>query len=54
MTTRMLTAMLVVSCSVLLGAQADELFVNDPRPMAAMAGKIAQGTGWTITYEDPS
>ena len=54
MTIRMLTATLVLSCSVLLGAQADDLFVNDPRPMAAMAGKIAQQTGWTITYEDPS
>ena len=54
MTTRMLTAMLVLSSSVLLGAQADDLFVNDPRPISAMAEKIAQQTGWTITYEDPS
>jgi hypothetical protein len=45
---------LVLCCSVLLGAQADDLFVNDPRPMAAMAEKIEQQTGWTITYEDPS
>jgi hypothetical protein len=54
MTTRMFTTMLVLCCSVLLGAQADDLFVNDPRPMAAMAEKIEQQTGWTITYEDPS
>ncbi len=54
MTTRMLTAMFVLSGGVLLGAQGDDLFVNVPRPMAAMAGKIAQQTGWTITYEDPS
>lgn len=54
MTTRMLTSMLVLCGGVLLGAQAEDLFVNDPRPMKAMAEKIEQQTGWTITYEDPS
>ena len=55
MTTRMLTAALLVACSVGLGAQSkDDLFVNDPRPVAEMARKIEQQTGWTITYEDPS
>src|SRR5688572_16457635 len=54
MTTRMLTATLVLSCSVLLSAQADDLFVNHPRPIAMMAEKIEKQTGWTITYEDPS
>jgi hypothetical protein len=53
MTTRMLTATLVLSCSVLLGAQVDDLFVNDPRPMAAMVKKIQEQTGLAITYEDP-
>ena len=54
MTTRMLTATLVLCGGALLGAQQDDLFVNDPRPMAAMAEKIERQTGWTITYEDPS
>ncbi len=54
MTTRMLTVMLVLSCSVLLRAQSEDLFVNAPRPIAMMAEKIEQQTNWAITYEDPS
>ena len=54
MTTRMLAATLVLCSGVLLGAQTDDLFVNDPRPIAAMAEKIERQTGWTVTYEDPS
>jgi hypothetical protein len=54
MTTRMLTVMWMLSCSVLLRAQSDDLFVNAARPIAMMAEKIEQQTSWPITYEDPS
>ena len=52
-----MTRILAVSllcCGTALAAQSDDLFVNDPRPMAAMAEKIERQTGWTITSEDPS
>src|SRR5262245_14915239 len=53
-TTRMLTVMLVLSCSVLLRAQSDDLYVNAPRPIAMMAEKLERPSVWAITYAGPS